>query len=164
MLWYHKATFYYKKFSTWYPGHMTMWLSFLRSLAIIELEIVITWRVGADTANGNHRIGGLVGFAIGLVGTGIGLVTAIGLIAVIGLVGTWIGLMGAAIGLTGALVGNFGFTSKGESPTGAWIGVGMIGMVWMEASFAMAALKKKRAATVIVSWNLKNVFMINDSL
>jgi hypothetical protein len=116
------------------------------------LENGISIRAGPAITVGNRRRGALVGAAIGLVGTAIGLV------------GTRIGLMGDAIGLTGALVGNFGFTSKGESPIGAWIGVGMTGMMRMEPSFAMAALKKKRAATVIVSWSLKKVFMINVKL
>ena len=145
----------------------------MRSLAIIQLENGISISAGPAIIVGNRRRGALVGAAIGLLGNTVGLVdtaiglvgTAIGLVGTrIGLVGTRIGLMGAAIGLTGALVGNFGFTITGESSIGALTGLVLIGMMRMEPSFAMAALKKKRAATVIVSWSLKKVFMINVKL
>ena len=138
----------------------------MRSLAIIQLENGISISAGPAITVGNRRRGALVGAAIGLLGNTVGLVdTAIGLVGTaIGLVGTRIGLMGAAIGLTGALVGNFGFTITGESSIGALTGLVLIGMMRMEPSFAMAALKKKRAATVIVSWSLKKVFMINVKL
>ena len=102
---------------------------------------------GAITTDGNRWRGGLVGTAIGLVGT------------TVGLVGTVVGLVGTDVALAGVLVGNFAITITGEkSSTGALTG---LVMMRMEPSFAMAALKNKRAATVIASWNLKKWFMIN---
>ena len=78
--------------------------------------------------------------------------------ALVGLRGTMVGLAGAAVGLgctaigrTGGLVSTVGVTIPGEiSIGGLIIFSGLIARARMDASFAMAELKKKRTATVKV--------------
>ena len=83
-----------------------------------------------------RRVGRLVGTLIGKVGFLV--------------VGLMVGLVGSAVRWTGGLVGIVGIVVPGETSIGGLIISGLIARSRMEASFAMATLKEKRAASVIV--------------
>ena len=115
--------------------------------------------IGIATIDGKRWIGRLVGTLIGIVGFGVGL-----RVPMVGLVGALVGLGCTAIGWTGGLMGIVGIEKPGEISTGGLTISGLIARARMEASFAMATLKKKRTANVKIRCNLRNVFMMADVL
>ena len=80
------------------------------------------------------------------------------------MVGALDGLGCTAIGRIGNLVGIVGIEKPGGASIGGLTISGLITRARMEASFAIATLKKKRTTTVKVRCSLRIVFMMADVL